>query len=347
MAKGTSFKRVVVKEDSKTNLRAAKVHPVTLPNGSKVVVLGHLYYPYHDRSLVERVLQYLRDTKPDLVILAGGIVSEEAFKSLYDEEDNYLHDFDEVPEVAEAKNQGLFEDMVLALGKTCGDFVKQFAEASGGHVVYIPSWTHLSMPNEVRLMEYVQAKKRYLDGWMSSHPDGDVVSDPTKPLPKKLDELLGLNGLANVTVTRYGAGVKINKDVLVMIGDFRRADAGTSSFEEWKRRGVSIIRTFDGKVASGYMTTPKNTLPGLQLNHWQFHEVGYLWDPVLMAHLRDYDKRNPGFWTGEIVEGVVYGRSIPVLRGNDGRRSFVVNGKPYTENEPGATFDGDEIVIKK
>jgi len=347
MAKSTSFKRVVVKEDAKTNMRAAKIHPMRLANGQKIVALGHLYYPYHDRSLFELVLQYLRDEKPDVVLLLGGIVAEDAFKSLWDVEDNYLHDYPEVPEVEEAKAAGGFEDRIRALADRCReDLFLKIQEATGKLVIWDPSWTHLSMPNEVRMIEWIQGTKRYLDGWMQNHPDSsDVLSDPSDQLPKKLDELFGLQNMPNIKVLRYGAGVKVNNDVLFMIGDFRRRNAGDSSKVEWEQRGCSVVRSFDGKVASWWMTTADHTLPGLRLKYWQGHEVGYLWDPIYMAHLRDYDRRAPGFWAGRIVFDKVVGRAVPVRRGNDGRRSFVVNGKPYTESEPGCTWCGEELRL--
>jgi hypothetical protein len=202
------------------------------------------------------------------------------------------------------------------------------------------------MPNEVRMVEWIQATKRYLDGWMQNHPaSSDVLSDPADQLPKKLEELFGLEDMDNIKVLRYGAGIKVNNDVLFMIGDFRRRNAGDASGVEWEQRGCSVVRSFDGKVASWWKTTPDHTLPGLRLKHWQGHEIGYLWDPIHMAHLRDYDRRAPGFWQGRIVYGKVVGRSVPVRRGSDGRRSFVITGKPYTEAEPGCTFCGEELFI--
>src|SRR5580700_10211998 len=142
MAKGTSFKRVVVKEDAKTNMRAAKIHPLQLANGQKIVALGHLFYPYHDRSLFETVLQYLEEVKPDVVILLGGIVAEDAFKSLWDVEDNYLHDYPEVAEVEEARDAGGFEARVRALAARCRtDLFERIQKATGKLVIWDPSWT--------------------------------------------------------------------------------------------------------------------------------------------------------------------------------------------------------------
>jgi len=188
MAKSTNFKRVVVKEDPKTSLRAAKIHPMRLADGRKIVALGHMFWPYHDRSMFETILQYLRDEKPDVVFLLGGMVSESAFKSLWDQEDIYLHDYPEVPEVLEAQEAGLFEDRIQCLADSAREnLFMRIQDASGGLVVWTPSCTHLSMENEVRITEWIQGTKRYLDGWMTNHPDSsDVVSNPGRQMPKEL-----------------------------------------------------------------------------------------------------------------------------------------------------------------
>jgi len=339
MAKNTAFKGVVVKEDSKTSLKAAGIHPMTLADGTKIVALAHLYYPYHDRSLVDVVMKYLRETKPELVFLLGGIVAEDAFRTLVDEEINFLHDQPEVPEVVAAQHAGLFEEQVIALGKTCGDFIKSIQRASGGNVIYVPSATHLSMPNEVRLMEFLDFKKRNFDDWSANHPESkELPSDPMMRLPKTLEGLLGLTRSKKITVLRYNAGVLINDDVLFMIGDFRRRNAGDASWEDWVQRGVSCVRSFDGKVASSWKTTHEHSLPGLNLKHHQAHEIGFLWDQVYMSHLRDYDRRAPGIWAGEIVCGKVDGQSHLARVGGSGRRTFFIDLKPYTEEEPVKVF---------
>lgn len=352
MANNTQYKGIVVKEDAKTSLREAGINTLRLENGMRVVAIGHAYFPNHDRSLHALLLQYLRDLRPDAVILLGGMVDEGAFRSLVDEEDNYLHEFADAPEVEAARSsEGGFEDKVLALGKSCGDFIRSFADASGGKVIYIPSATHLSMGNEVRLMEYIQRKKKTLDAWSAKHPEAtDAPSDPLIDLPKKLSVLFGLDGDQRVVVQRYGSAVKVNGKMLFMVGDYRRRNAGDSSKVEWEQRRCDIVRGFDGKVASGWMTTPSDTLPGLKLDFWQFHEVGYLWDATRKGEYRDYDRRAPGFWTGVSYQGEMFGQSVVFLRGTDNCRSFVVDlpdgsFRAYTEDAPGALHNGEEIAL--
>ncbi len=347
MAKGTSFKRVVVKEDPKTSLAEAGIYPLKLEDGRRAVAIGHLYFPSHDRSMFQVLLQYLRDVKPDVVFLLGGMLDTDAFKALFDEEDSYLHEYPDAPEVVEACKQPSFEKRVLALGKTCGAFFKEIQKASNGLVIYIPSATHLSMENEVRLMEYIHFTKRYLDSWSDNHPDApELPNDPAILLPRQLADLLQLSDCAKIKVLRYGAAVLVNNHTLFMIGDFRRRHAGDASKVEWEQRRMNIVRSFDGKVASNWMTTPNHTMPGLKLNFWQFHEVGYLWDPNRMGHLRDYDRRAPGFFTATVIGGELFGQSVPVLRGNDGRRSFVVDGAAYTEKEPGCLPNGELLTLE-
>src|SRR5579885_1762126 len=234
---------------------------MTLKDGMRVVALGHMYFPHHDRSMVECVLQYIRDSKPDVVFLLGGIIDEDAFKRFGEDEANYLHDYPDAPEVDEALAAGGFEDQVLHLGESCGRFIERFQEASGGKVIYIPSSTHLSMSNEIRLMEWVQATKRFRDGWCKDHPKAsEWPSDPTISPPKKLDVLFNLHKNPHIHVLRYGSSVLLNNQTLFMIGDFRRRHPGDASRVEWEQRLINIVRSFDGKVASSWRTSPDHTL---------------------------------------------------------------------------------------
>lgn len=346
MAKNTNFKQVVVKEDAKTSLAEAGVYQLEVGTGQKIVALAHLYFPDHDRALFEQVLSYLRDTKPDVVFLLGGIVNEEAFKSLVEVEENYLHEAYAAPEVILARQAGLFENQVLALGKSCGEFVRSIQVASGGNVIYIPSATHLSMSNEVRLVEFIQSKKSFLDNWSANHPEASVIpSDPSKALPRNLDELFGIANEPKIKVLRFGSAVMVNHNTLFMIGDFRRRNPGDASKVEWEQRLVNIVRSFDGKVASSWMTTPSHSLPTHKLNYWHFHEVGNLWDARRMGHLRDYDKRCQGFWSGVVLNGEIFGKSVVVVPGNDMRRSFVVDGVAYTEPTVPELTNGCDLTL--
>ena len=63
-----------------------------------------------------------------------------------------------------------------------------------------------------------------------------------------------------------------------------------------------------------------------------------------MGHLRDYDRRAPGFWTGVVFGNELFGQAVPIIRGEDGRRSFVVDCVPYTEKEPGALPNGETLI---
>src|SRR5262249_32458887 len=156
-------------------------------------------------------------------------------------------------------------------------------------------------------------------------------SDPFVPLPSKLSKLFGIDKDPMIEVLRFGAAVLVNNKTLFMIGDFRRRNAGDAFQVEWEQRNLNVVRRFDGKESSGWMTTPEDTMPALNLKFHEFHEVGYLWDVTRMGHLRDYDRRCPGFWTGVVVEAELFGQSVVIIRGNDQRRAFVVDGVAYTE----------------
>jgi hypothetical protein len=158
--------------------------------------------------------------------------------------------------------------------------------------------------------------------------------------------LFNLHRNPQIHVLRYGSAVLLNDKTLFMIGDFRRRHGADSSAVEWEQRGYNIVRSFDGKVGSAWRTSANHTLPGLQLNFQEFHEIGYLWDPARMGHLRDYDRRACGFFTGVIEHDELFGQAVPVIRGNDGRRTFVVDAVPYTEDEPGCLPNGHEISLE-
>ncbi|MBK9141505.1 MAG: hypothetical protein IPM23_03345 [Candidatus Melainabacteria bacterium] len=346
MSKGTSFKRVTVKEDAKTSLAEAGIFELSkLPDGTRIVALGYMYYPHHDRNLVETVLDYLRATKPGVVFLLGGVIDEDAFKAFGEDQDNYLHQYPETAEVQAAMAAGGFEDQVLKLGETCGKFIESIQEASGGMVIYIPSATHLSMSNEVRIMEWIQQSKRIRDSWAVNHQDAsDLPSDPSIELPKSLELLFNLHNHPWIRVQPYNSGVLVNGKFLFKIGDFRRRSPGDTSYVDWEQDGFDgIIRSFDGKVSSSWMSRAEHTMPGLQLTFNEQHEVGFLWDRKRMGHLRDYDRRAPGFWTGVVVDGDIFGQSVPIIGGNDGRRSFVVDGVAYTEKDACCLTRGKEI----
>jgi hypothetical protein len=86
-------------------------------------------------------------------------------------------------------------------------------------------------------------------------------------------------------------------------------------------------------------------MPGLRNDYFQIHEIGHMHDPIHLSHYGDYERRASGFWFGRVVFGTVIGSSVPIIRGNDGCRSFVVNGKAYTESTPGCTYDGEELFL--
>lgn len=354
MSKATQFKSVVVKEDPKTSLAEAGINKLSLPDGTRVTAIGHLYYPNHDRNMVDQVLKFIGDTK-SVVIGLGGLIDEEAFKAIGEDESNFLHDYPDAPEIRKAMESGGFEDQILALGESCGQFIERLHKAAGTKVFYVPSATHLSMGNEVRLLEWIEQVKRHRDARsareiskaMAKDEDfpTDLPSDPTRSLPRKLDELLGLENHPMIQVLRFGSAILVNGKYLFMIGDFRRRHPGDAALIEWEQRGKKIIRSFDGKVASGWFTNSGDSIPSPKLEYGEAHEVGHLWNPVRMGHFRDYDRRASGFWTGIVINGELFGQSVPIIRGQDGRRSFVVDGNVYTEDKACCFPRGETLTV--
>ena len=73
--------------------------------------------------------------------------------------------------------------------------------------------------------------------------------------------------------------------------------------------------------------------------------MGYFWDDLLNGHLRDYDRRAQGLFYGEYHMGELFAETAFVMRGTDNRRSFVINGKPYTEETAGGLSNGGEVDL--
>jgi hypothetical protein len=192
----------------------------------------------------------------------------------------------------------------------------------------------------------VQQEKGFRDNWAANNPEAaDQPSDPDRKIPSQFDKFLCLNKTARVKVLPYEAALLINDHTLYMIGDFKRRHPGDAVYVEWEQRQYSLVRSFDGKLSSAWHTAVENTQPTLWKAFHETHEVGYFWDDVLNGHLRDYDRRAQGFFYGEYHLGELFGETAFVMRGTDGRRSFVVNGKPYTEETPGGLSNGGEVNL--
>jgi hypothetical protein len=348
MAKrNNTLKPVVVKEHPVQSLAEAGIYDLQLENGTKVVALANTLFPNHDENTIQMILAHIEKTRPEVVFLLGHIADEDSFRALADTEVNYLHRLKDADELAEALANDGFEEKVLALGKANGDFIKRFA-AFGASVFYIPSWTNVGMPNELGIMDYVQMKKRFFDTWTGNHPDAsEVQSDPSIALPTEIDALFGIDGLENIQVLPYGAGILMNGTTLFMVGSFRRRAAGDSAQEEWAQRGYDIVKSLDGKSGSAWWTDIEHTLPEPVYNQHQTHEIGYLWAAKRNGHLGDYHRRSQSFGAFTVYFNRLFGEVVPVVPGTDGRRSIVVEGQPYTEATAGAKKNGGTLKLAR
>jgi len=198
-------------------------------------------------------------------------------------------------------------------------------------VFFIPG-----VSTEYKIIEWVQQEKDFRDKWVTNHPEApDMPSDPDRKIPSQFDKFLFLNKSKRVKVLPYEAALLINEHTLYMIGDFKRRHPGDAVAVEAEQRHYSIVRSFDGKLSSAWETKVLHTQPQLLKEYTENHEVGYFWDDLLNGHLRDYDRRAQGFFYGEYHLGELFAETAFVMRGTDGCRSFVINGKPYTEETPG------------
>ena len=81
--KKSSEMNVRVARILKTSHKEAGIYPLDLPDGATVLVAGHAYWPDHDRSLHEQIiLPALAALRPSVVVLAGGMIHDDAFVAL-------------------------------------------------------------------------------------------------------------------------------------------------------------------------------------------------------------------------------------------------------------------------
>lgn len=339
--KATNYKQVVVKEIPRTSLAEAGIFHLTMPDGARVVSIANSLWPHHDRNVHDMIMRYLAAYKPKLVVLHGQMIDHDAFKSLTEDEKNYLHPAIDMPEVAEARKAGIFDLQLASLRKAAGEYISSFSNC-GAKVVYIPG-----VRTEHKLMEWVQQEKATRDAYVANNPErSDQPTDPNRKVPSDFAKFLYLNGNGRVKVLGYEAGLLVNNHTLYMIGDFKRRHAGDAAFIEWEQRGYSIVRSFGGMLSSGWHTTTKHTQPALTKLQHQEHETGYIWDDRLNGHLRDYDRRAPGFFSGEYRLGELFGTCIQIIRGNDDRRSFLgTDFRIYSEEEPGGLDNGGVLSL--
>ncbi len=206
---------------------------------------------------------------------------------------------------------------------------------------------HRSRLDVARLL--LERGKERRDNYVDNHPEAaDQPSDPLRKLPIDFRNFLYLNKNPRVRVLPYNSALLANNHTLFMIGDFKRRNEGDAALVEWQQRHYpAIIRSLDGKLASGWFTTTEHTQPTLTVMQHQVHEIGFLWDEVQNGQLRDYDRRAQGFFAGIYVDGELFGSIIDILRGDDDRRSFYApDGTLYTEDTPGNMPHGTTLSLE-
>jgi hypothetical protein len=317
----------------KTCPEEAGIGELQLPNGTRIVTIGQAFWPSHDRTLVDMVHEYLRKTRPEIVVMLGGMLHEEAFKQIVEDKDDVakLICTTKIPEIEKvrADHEGM-EERFLALAHMGGEFIASFAKSSGGHVFYIPSVTGM-LPNEIDIMRFVLTQKERADKWADKHPEEAV---PGPDIPKDFAEFLGLADNPNVTVMPFGSAIRINKRNRFHVGDFRRRQMGSAVQVDVEQTAENVWRGFDGKVSSAWWTSPTHSLAEAIRKYWEGHEIGHLADiKNHLGYIRKYDKRAQGFNVATVHGKTLFSTSVVVLHGQDGRRSFVIDDVAYDEAE--------------
>ena len=348
MAKrNNTYKAVVVKEHPVQSIREAGLYTLDLPNGARMVMLANSGFPNHDESFIQLIERHIRDVKPQLIVVMGYMFDEDCFQALGEKKQSILHTFKDHPVLLGALQKGLFESRVRTLAKACGDFIRRFAQAAPeATVMYLPAWANMGLSSEHGIVDWVIQKKRYLDSWSSNHEDSEAPpSDPNDQLPSDFAELFGLANDPQIQVLPYGAGLVLNHNTLVVDGSFRRRHAGDAAIVQWEQMGKSIIQSVDGKASSAWWTSIEATMPEPRYKHNWTHEIGFTWDPTRHGHFGDYHRRCAGFFSGTMFFNAIFGNTIPLVRGEDGRRSIWVQGRQYTEEVPGCLPPGRKLVL--
>jgi hypothetical protein len=352
MAKKPSVENVRIVRIPKTSHAEAGIHKLGehMKEGDTIAVFGGAYWPDHDRELHEGIIYpALEVLKPDWVVLGGNMLHDDAWneaapRRLQERARVAVHHHAPGPELAHALSLAGWENRVAALFASANEYITSFAVPGNSRVLYIPSASQL-MPRETELMLHLYRLMEYLDGFR----ERTKSPDPPGTIAERVREILRGNQrhssndfaqLLNITdprvqVAPFGAAATIG-ELKLEIGDFRRRNPGTSAHTEMHRRGRSIIKTFDGKTASGWVTMPGSALPNRRRS-FQFHEVGHIHDTRRMGYLRDYDFWSQGLFYGMMVRGRVHGQTYTFQRDpeGDGCRSIVIDGHPFRECSAG------------
>lgn len=351
---------IAVQNKYKTSSREAGMFDLHLDDGEKIVAMGHMYYPDHDRSLFEGiVMPFLRWYKPRVIVILGGAIHDDAFQSLAPRalRRMAMREHDLAPEVAAAKAVSeIFEARVRNFGATCGDFLSSLADAAGDKstVIYLPS-SSPRLPCENEIISFLTYTKQRIDAWRENHPaeHADDLYIPCLPVgdsscssgepESDFAELIGLTGNEKVRVLPFGSSLILNRQVTdgqviqsgirFEVGSTRLKNPLSAGFRAMFENRMPTVRGFDGKMGNGWMTQVKHSLLAPR-NHTFFSEVPNLMDSERMGYLGDDQRWAKGLYVGNICQGQLHGRSYAIQRGVDGRRGVVVCGRPFDELEP-------------
>lgn len=345
-----------------TPVQAGKME-VIVKNGTKFVALALTMFPDHDRNLVAMVHEFLRQYKPDVLLLMGGIIHDDSFLELAPKRQGerhriVVHQNALAPELKEViEKEKIWENRVDRWGGKCGEFVLSFAQAADAELtLYVPATWPL-IPREFDAIKELYYVQELLANFRKRHPqpsDSEVrkiLSSAQNNSSSDFRRLLHIKD-KSVHILPFGAIVEVKerdaeKGMLFLPNSQRRRNAFTAAHTYLEQYGQSIAISMDGKLSSSYPTYPGTSFP-TRRRYLEAHEMGKLYDDARMGELQagEYHRVADGFLVGTVIEGMTTARTVPFLRGKDGCRCLVYDDICLKESKPGALAKTKRVVVR-
>jgi hypothetical protein len=209
MAQGYDLKQIEVEQDPWMSLIEGGILYLRLPAKARILCLSGLAWPDVDWSYFNTWLKFAKANKPKngepyYIFVLGHFVNDIAIKSLWDKTGStYISEYVPAPEILKAQKAGNFDQRVAAAGHDCGhNLIKRIADETGAHVVVIPGFGHFRIPNEARLMKWINRRKKKLmnEAVKAQHSadkaarQADVAAGKADKAAGKATEAAGLAG---------------------------------------------------------------------------------------------------------------------------------------------------------
>ncbi len=356
---------ITVPNKHRTSTREAGEYLLEIPDGTKIAVFGHFYFPDHDRQLFSDIVYpFLKWYQPQLVLILGGAIHDDAYQLLAPKDLRHMvmKEHGLAPEVAAARQSAeIYEERVRHFSRSARLFLQSFADCTDNcQLVYLPS-SSPTLPNESEIMTLLYYTQDRLAKWRQANPDraprAEEIADLGLPgasgvstdMHEGFVRLLGLNDHKKITVLPFGSAVILRSnatDIRFEVGSNRLQNPLSAAYRAVFKNDTSTVRSFDGKQSNGWMTQQSGKILGAR-RHLYFCEIPNLMDSERMGYLGDKERWAKGFYAGHVDQGMFHGASFPIIKGEDGRRSVVIFGHGFSEAIPAEfqkrkllTFDG-------